>query len=73
MALLALPNPYLAAADRITALAAEISARRASLGLTAIDQAKQIGISKATLLALTPTSNPTKRTIVRCLSWLATH
>lgn len=70
MALLAPPSPYKAAADLITGLPTVLADRRVYLGLTLTQQAKQIGVTKATLSNLKPGSNPTMNTIVLCLTWL---
>lgn len=67
---LAAGNRYLAAADLIEKLPKLSADARANAGVTAKVQAKQIGITLATLTRLEAGSVPTQKTVLAVLRWL---
>lgn len=72
MPILSKPNPYVFALLRVNLLGADLLAARARLHLTPSAQAQAIGISRGALAGIvTGTADPSRSTLVACLSWLS--
>jgi transcriptional regulator with XRE-family HTH domain len=74
MPILAGPDPYELAAQRINLIGADLQATVTRRNITTVQAADEIGIGRTTLTGLIAgTTNPTRSTIDAALHWLATH